>query len=89
MSRDSPQAVAAALEAAGFVVAGRGRGYVRYTWPGPYDRHRPTMIVPLVIRCESDAAELAQTVHFLRQAAAAGEAARRVLDALTPPGETR
>lgn len=73
------QRLVAALTAAGFTVAGRGRGYVRMGWPGSPPM-RGSLMVPTDDGAPEYAADLAAVKADLVAEARRGEAARRALD---------
>lgn len=77
-----PHRLAAAMEAAGFLIAGRGLGHIRFAFPGD---SRRSLVVPLDVSAEGDADTLADALADLAHAAAVGDAARKVLDALATP----
>lgn len=69
----------AALTAAGFTTAGRGRGYVRMGWPGTPEP-RGNLRVPTDDRYADYPALLAAALGELGDAARRGEAATRALN---------
>ncbi|MEV5819265.1 hypothetical protein AB0L22_08830 [Micromonospora haikouensis] len=74
------QRLVAALTAAGFTTAGRGRGYVRMGWPGSAEL-RGNLLIP-TDDTAPEYAELLEAVGAqLRRAVRRGEAARSAINA--------